>query len=307
MEASYFFGQKKQYHHRENPQNSDDLRKLAHELVDRLIDIKEGTNPDLGSTSEERKNDYALDALREASELTKLVAGWAIDHQIGLAMNNAPFGYSPAGDVVDKHLDHKEAQAFIDSHEHERDGSFDDRDDGTAITMLTSVVNLKSGKIQRAVLLNLMRPNIFALPDPLKQAIVVAFEAFDRGEKHPLFGGVLDSPAKKRHHSMGLRLHAIFCVEHRTGLGFQKRAAQRQLASLLGIKYETVRGWTRSTREYFGLIKVANVQEHGRRYGVHEKESWNGTTSPRCLLDASRYDDEFVKHQLAALSDLRHD
>src|SRR6202140_644747 len=54
-------------------------------LLGRLDELEKQTRPSGGTVTSKSKDMAAFDALELAGELVAAVAGWAIDHQIGLA------------------------------------------------------------------------------------------------------------------------------------------------------------------------------------------------------------------------------
>jgi hypothetical protein len=68
------------------------------------------------------KDEKAFQALRSAAELTKVVAGWALDHQIGLALK-AGEPLPPVHAKIAKSSEYARRRAAVDSHEHEKNGS----------------------------------------------------------------------------------------------------------------------------------------------------------------------------------------
>src|SRR4051812_16233871 len=69
----------------------DELGDWADGLIKRLIELRDKTNPDKGSSAASGKDLAAFEALQCAGDLVKALAGWAIDHQIGLASHGLQF------------------------------------------------------------------------------------------------------------------------------------------------------------------------------------------------------------------------
>ena len=57
-------------------------------LLERLETLANETDPSGDELTSERKDQKSFDALDCAGRLIDAVAGWALDHQIGLALNN---------------------------------------------------------------------------------------------------------------------------------------------------------------------------------------------------------------------------
>jgi hypothetical protein len=93
----------------------------VHMLIDRLDELEKQTRSSLGSGSEERKDLAAFQALRAAGDLVQHVAGWAIDHQMGLAAAELKFvPLQPSG--TKDHPQYLSERSMVDSHVHEKLG-----------------------------------------------------------------------------------------------------------------------------------------------------------------------------------------
>ena len=57
-------------------------------LIDKLSELERKTNPEGGARTAKRKDLAAFRALRTAGKLVNALAGWALDHQAGLALKN---------------------------------------------------------------------------------------------------------------------------------------------------------------------------------------------------------------------------
>ena len=88
-----------QFSHRQPfPLTSGTTRELAVELVDELLRLEEETHPWNSMVDGKvtrpapQKDENSRLALMWANDLVELIAGWAIDHQIGLVLNEPPGG-----------------------------------------------------------------------------------------------------------------------------------------------------------------------------------------------------------------------
>jgi len=63
----------------------------AGELIDQLHRLEQETHPKDGLKSANRKDLRAFEALDVAGQLIDALAGWALDHQVGLALKNLKF------------------------------------------------------------------------------------------------------------------------------------------------------------------------------------------------------------------------
>jgi hypothetical protein len=91
-------------------------------LVDRLQELEQRTHPKDGLKSAKGKDDAALKALELAGVLVSVVAGWAIDHAAGLALEGLTFVPRAPHGEQDRPV-FREAAARADNHRHERNGN----------------------------------------------------------------------------------------------------------------------------------------------------------------------------------------
>src|ERR1700738_924703 len=76
--------------------NQSERNKYVADLISQLHDLERKTNPKGGTQSAKGKNNAALEALRIASDLVNALAGWALDHQAGLALKDQKLQLSTA-------------------------------------------------------------------------------------------------------------------------------------------------------------------------------------------------------------------
>src|SRR5271163_1769507 len=77
------------YPRRQYPKLNED--KYVKLLMDRLQELKQKTHPEGGSKSAKNKDLAAFEALQLAGVLVQCVAGWAVDHEAGLALEGLEF------------------------------------------------------------------------------------------------------------------------------------------------------------------------------------------------------------------------
>jgi hypothetical protein len=143
-------------------------------LLDRLSGLEKQTRPSGGLLTSKGKDLAAFRALRAAGELVEYVAGWAIDHEAGLAVERLEFvPLQPA--QTKRHPHYLQQKSMADNHRHEKIGA-------------AEVENGSSDpQFLRACLINLLRCNSGGWPDWLCQTVIDALEALEFGEVHPIF------------------------------------------------------------------------------------------------------------------------
>jgi hypothetical protein len=116
-------------------------------LIERLGELEKQTRPSGGMEASKGKDLAAFDALELAGELVAHIAGWAIDHQIGLAAKGWQFvPLQPSG--TKNHPEYIENRSLVDSHEHERVGAqqrYGSHDPAFLRKCLANLVLLNSG------------------------------------------------------------------------------------------------------------------------------------------------------------------
>ena len=150
-------------------------------MVERLDELERKTRPSRGDTSAEQKDLAAFEALQFAGDLVRYVAGWAIDHQIGLAAGNLKFvPLQPSG--TKSHPQYLSERSIVDSHAHEKAGAVRPQgDDGGAL-------------VARKSSMNLLRANPGAMPSWLQRKTIEGLEALDYGEVQPMLDPVKHRP-----------------------------------------------------------------------------------------------------------------
>jgi hypothetical protein len=139
---------------------------VAH-LLGRLKDLYKQSHPRTGAESAKGKDHAAFTALNVARELVAAVAGWALDHQVGLALNGLEFVPMQPSDTK-QHPDYLKARQAVNDHSHERSGGLPHSD-------LDPIV-------ARRLLINLLRLNPGSFHGALTTTTIDALEALDFGD-----------------------------------------------------------------------------------------------------------------------------
>lgn len=210
-------------------------------LLGRLDDLEKRTRPSSGDDASKRKDLAAFEALQFAGRLVEYVAGWAIDHQVGLAAEGLKFvPLQPSG--TKDHPQYLSALANVDSHNHEKAGALLIRDDGNAETARRAVINL-------------LRANPGAMPSWLQYKVIEGFEALDYGEVQPIFEP-LNTGRKRDLTLLRLQLRAIAMVAYRRKLGMTKEKAVAEVAGVLNQSPNTLLSWEARLKSEFGALEV---------------------------------------------------
>ena len=211
-------------------------------LLDQLAELQRLTDPAGGEKTAVKKDLNAFIALETAGNLVQAVAGWALDHQYGLALHGLEFvPLQPSG--TKNHPEYLELRARVDSHKHEREGAAASRRQAI------------DPSVARALLYNLVMANPGAFPFLLQQIILEALLALDYGETLPLLRPK-GKHKKRGYRELKLQLRALAFVEYRVALGQKKYEAQEIVAAAFGVDHQTIRTWEKRLREEFGRLQI---------------------------------------------------
>jgi DNA-binding transcriptional regulator YiaG len=232
--------------------NQSERDKYVAGLIDQLRDLERKTDPKNGVKSAKGKNLAARDALKIAGDLVNALAGWALDHQAGLALKDLKSVPLSTAEPPE-HPDHSNALPSDDDHRHEWYGR-------------NWVGRLGSGFdidpiVGRKWLINLVcaNPGIFNLE--LMLMTMSALEACDYGEIHPMLKATKKG-RKVNWTILRLQMRAITLVKKRETHGMKKFKALQEVADAFGVSVDTVRTWERRLRSEFGNSEVPNVLEN---------------------------------------------
>lgn len=210
-------------------------------LIDRLDSLEKKTRPSSGASSAEGKDFAAFEALKYAGKLVEYVAGWAIEHQIGLAADGRKFvPRQPSG--TQNHPQYLSELSLVDSHAYEKAGPLQRQTDLGP-----------SG--ERKCLINVLRANPGAIPPWLLAKLTESLEALDYGEVQPILSPV-NSGRKLDLTLLRLQLKALALVAYRHKLGLKKEKAVEQVADTLGASPNTLLSWETRLRTEFGRLEV---------------------------------------------------
>ncbi len=232
--------------------SGSDLRncELVGDIISSLAELEVQTRPDGGDKTAEQKDFLAIEALRLAGGLVEILAGWAIDHQVGMALLGLQFVPHHPENYVD-HPDFVAAVELVDSHEHERDGAWARRE------------GKMTPEISRLALVNLLRGNPGGFPDDLKRAAQSGFEALNYSEVLPLMAPS-NSDRKVKLGELLLQLEAIALLEYRVARNDKKFLALKEVAAAFGVSSDTLRSWEYRVRAELGEFRVSREVGYAR-------------------------------------------
>jgi hypothetical protein len=225
-------------------------------LLDTIDKLEQQTRPSLGGDAK-GKDMAASIALSHAAQLVSYVAGWAIDHQKGLALADLQFVPIVAKGIEER-AEYLARRAAVDSHDHERNGA----DDGRRLTPVEA----------RKFVLNMLLPMAEFLRLP--REIIEAIEALDYGETLPILEKVKTS---KR---IGLtqyrsKLSALAYIEYQNGKGIKKGVSTDVIIEEFAVTRDAVKDWKVELYNALGTFDVDRTLEAAREAGRVHLESRN--------------------------------
>lgn len=226
-------------------QRSDGARVAA--LLQRLAELEKRTDPNLGLAAAANKDADATLALRLAGDLVNAVAGWAIDHKLGLASE----GIEPPGIVHGDTLklpEYTKLVAQLADHRHELNGrrlKSNTEADGWSAAVI------------RQFFVNVMARNFGGIPLRAARDLREALKALPFGETLPLLKPATTS-AKVRYRELNFQLTALTFVQFKHSSGTKKYVAQNQVADAFGVGQEALRSWESRIRDGLGGMIVSD-------------------------------------------------
>jgi hypothetical protein len=243
----------------------DENDKYVRFFLQQISRLREETCPSRGKESAEGKDSKAREALRYAGDLVTAIAGWALDHEMGLALEGLPFFelhpyfYEESRKNYDKY---RAEQAKVDDHRHEKIGG------------IRREIEELDPTILRNMLINLLRPNPGGFDFSLISIFIEALESLDFGEVLPLLSKA-KTAKKAKLRELKIQLKAIEFVAYRRGLGSSKEEAEGAVADVFMVSTETLGSWEdRLCRsKTFGAVKVAMHKAAARKRGSEVKDA----------------------------------
>lgn len=216
-------------------------------VLDRLDKLEQQTRPD--TTDASLKDLKAFQALESASFLIEYIAGWALDHQMGLAMNElsfVPLQPSQTRDSKDYHA----ARARVDTHEHEYIGG------RLLLDELDPVV-------ARHYVANLLRAmGHLRIPRNFYSALL----ALDYGETLPPVAPI-KSTKRSGLTELYCKLQAICFVEYEYMKGMRKENSRKIIAKEFRTAERSVAGWEEQIGQFLSPLLIASEKATASNMG----------------------------------------
>lgn len=220
--------------------------KYVSTLIERLETLRDDTDPSKGQASEEGKDIAAFQALKFAGKLVDVLAGWAVDHQVGLASQELEF--LPLGPAQVRDLPaYENARSRVDIHRHEVAGGI--YRNGEPIP----------SNVARRVAVSMLHTNSGGMPRSVASELRSALQALELNDVRPMVQPNLAS-RKVSFEEQRLQLAALAFVHFRRATKLMNAAeAEEQVSQAYAVSRETVRTWERRLREEMGELQVSRV------------------------------------------------
>jgi hypothetical protein len=215
-------------------------------LINQLPVLERKTDPKHGARSAAGKDLAAAQALRIAGDLITTLAGWALDHQAGLALKDLE-SVTLETAKPPEHPDHSKVRSTNDGHRHEWHGR--------------NWVGRAGFDIDPIVARNWLKTLVWTIPgisQDFRLMVLWALEACDYGEVQPL----LRATKKRRKVNwtiLRLQMRAIVLVKQGETRGMDRDDALQEVAGALCVGVNTIRSWERRLRIEFGHSEVENA------------------------------------------------
>jgi hypothetical protein len=254
------------------------------DILERLRALQSETDPANGDVASLDKDLKAQEALGLAGNLVAIVAGWAIDHQVGLVKD----GLSPVG-WVPHALRHRFSEQIVsvNQHEHERRGGHPD----------FHLNELEARKLLRVML----QRNPGALPENFTGTVCHELDRIAIGEPSPMFQ-VRPSSNKKSYRSVALESWVSAMVAFRMELdGLSWEDATQAVADKFGKDFNTIKGWETNAKKKFGSLEIEMIKSRARQAAQAERAERDAALANEPLARPGMYAAGFDDEALAAL------
>lgn len=222
-----------------------DTAEYIKQLLPLFLELQARTDPASTEDTAKGKDLAALKALEWSGEVVRTLAGWAIDHQTGLAFEGRAFvPLQPSG--TKEHPEYLEARAAVDDHRHEFTGA----------ALRASPNALADPAVARQLIVNLLYANPDGFPPTIVRMLIDALHDLEYGRVHPLLAPVKKSRKVNREEQQ-LQLSAIAFIAYRVGRGKTKVRASQEVADAYGVSRDAILTWEKRLRDELGSLEVS--------------------------------------------------
>jgi hypothetical protein len=190
----------------------EQARKHALLLIDAILKLSQETDPQAGAASEKNKDFKAWKTLVYMGELSETLAGWALDHYTGVALEGIKRINPATSESLRTNPEYLAYTDEINSHENELAG------------LACDVAKVPPGTARRVVA-SCLAANPAGIDRHLNRQLVAALKALDFGETLDLFKPDQEALYKKvRWQELQFQLQAVAFV----GLALERRTLRKR-------------------------------------------------------------------------------
>lgn len=261
-------------------------------LLDRLADLEAKTTPlDVGASG---KDLNAFLALQAAGALVEVVAGWAIRHQIGTALEGR--GFVPLGPQEARNTDaYRDAKAAVDDHRHEQLGE------------LEPGVALRDDQVRQAII-NILDPLLASAAwsrgsAPIMSKCVEAMRDINHGFPPALTDIARERGLPTSYAARRLQMSAIGFIEYRrSAKRMTEASARRAVADAYGVGESAIRYWAdefRAGSSPFGPLDLEREIQFARNAASYVLVGQEAPADERLRMAAGASDEKYGDSALA--------
>jgi hypothetical protein len=249
-----------QVDHSSNRKYSGDFHSSEYikELLSKLEVYYKITDPNRGEQAEKEKDLRSLLAITLGRRLFEAVAGWAIDHQVGLALagRGPSFRGHPSARASDK-IAIEVSQN--NSHSHEFNGR---------------QAQKLSPAEQRQALINIVQGAVGIIPEHMHINLIESLESLQFGYPSEIFE-YRKASNKIKYRQRQLILKSIGFASYRQARDGNKTLRGIEIVEAFGLEGEsTFKNWMDSSIKFFGEFRVKSTiawaRDHGRVSRQHK-------------------------------------
>ncbi len=225
---------------------------MAYSMLNRLEQLERETRPSGGDLTSKDKDLKSREAIFCAGYLIRLLAGWAIDHQQGLAMGGLISAEAPIPEMENDPSFAVE-KAKLDSHENERIGN-------EAQNQPRDFTPVQQRRFAAQVAA-LLKSSVF--PADLAEGL----RALEFGEVRSILQKENVEGEKRNYTERVMQLRALEYIEYEKARGRSKESAREVVKGRFGVTADAIRKWERPLRESLGSTIVSRALITARQDG----------------------------------------
>ena len=225
-------------------------------IIDRLEQLEKETRPSGGAATSNDKDIKSREAIGWAGELIWHLAGWAVEHQQGLAIHGLKSLGAPTNEML-RDASYVQEKAESDSHANER----------AAIEAIGRGRQLPPEQQREfsAQIIELLQEHLqeYLFPSSLAEAL----RALDFGEVQPILRARKLGGEKRNRTERIMQLRALEFISYEEAAGTGKQTAQETVGGHFGVGIEAIRKWEKHISKALTSAFVSRALTRAREDG----------------------------------------